>query len=194
MIKNAAATLGLFGLFAAVLIGMLATFGAFGPKAFVEPAVIGEEATVETTERVAEQVSPVGETVTAGDLSWTVTEAYPKDEVTSYTFPSGSKPGSYVHMRFTVENVSDKPVTLTDNTIIVYDAAGTEYLPEPDRNSTYIRYEYNILFNELGLLHPGETKKGRVNVGVLPNAESFIVQLGDTDPTRSEEEYVELGF
>jgi hypothetical protein len=195
VIKEAAGAIGLIGLFAAIVVGMLATFGAFGQEAPGEPGIaVGEETTVETTERIAEQVSPVGETVTAGDVSWTVDETYPKDEVSKYTFPPGSEPGSYVHLRFTVENTSDRPITLTDDTIAVYDAAGTEYLPEPDRNSTYIKYEYNILFNELGLLHPGETKEGRVNVGVLPNSEGFIVRLGDTDPTREEEEYVELGF
>jgi hypothetical protein len=99
-----------------------------------------------------------------------------------------------VRLDFTVENVSDRPVTLTGETISLYDAAGTEYLPEPDRNSSYVPYEYNILFNELSLLQPGETREGKVNFEVLPNAAGFVARLGDTDPTVSEEKYVDLGF
>lgn len=187
--------LGIFGLFAAIIVGMLATFGAFGPKAPVQTSsAAGQEATVKTTGQRAGQAASVGETVTAGDLSWTVTAAQPKDELRKYTYPPETTPGDYVHLEFTVENVSGRPVTLTGEAVAVYDAAGTEYLPEPDRNSSYVKHEYNILFNELGLLQPGERREGKVNVGVLPNAEGFVVELGDTDPTASEERYVELGF
>lgn len=195
MIRGAAGALALIGFFAAIVVGMLATFGLLGTKASVESGIaIGQEATVETTKRQAEQLASIGESVSAGDVSWTVNEAYPKDEVSSYTFPPGTEPGSYVHLNFTVENTSDRPVTLTDDTLVVYDAAGTEYLPEPDRNSTYIKYEYNILFNELSLLQPDESMEGKVNVGVLPEASGFVARLGDTDPTANEEEYVDLGF
>lgn len=195
MLRNAVAVLGIVGLFGAIVIGMLATLGAFGSKAPVEPYIAAEpEAATETTNQRAEQAASVGETVRAGDLSWTVTAAYPKEEISTYTFPPEHTPGNYVHMEFTVENVSERPVTLSDDTISVSDAGGREYLPEADRNSAYVRHEYNILFNELGLLQPGESKEGKVNVGVLPNASDFVARLGDTDPTAEEEEYVELGF
>ena len=195
MIRNAAGVLGIIGLFAAIALGMLATFGFFGPKAHVGSSISAEqEAKTKVTNRRAEQAVPVGETVRAGDLSWTVTDAYPKDAVSKYTFPPETIRDSFVRLNFTVENVSDRPVTLTDETIILYDAAGTEYLPEPDRNSSFVLPKYNILFNELSLLQPGETREGKVNFGVLPNAEGFVAQLGDTDPTLHEEKYVDLGF
>lgn len=195
MMRDAAGTLGIVGLFAAIVLGMLATFGAFGPtQAPVGHISAGQEATTEVTNQRAGQAVSIGETVRAGDLSWTVTDAYPKDEVSKYTFPPGTVPGSFVGLEFTVENVSDRPVTLADDTIVLYDAAGTEYLPPPDRNSTYVLPEYNILFNELGLLQPGETREGKVNFEVLTNAEGFVARLGDTDPTASEEKYVNLGF
>ena len=195
MIRNAAGVLGIIGLFAAIALGMLATFGFFGPKAPVGASISAEqEAKTEVTNRRAEQAASVGETVKAGDLSWTVTDAYPKDAVSKYTFPPETIRDSFVRLNFTVENVSDRPVTLTDETIILYDAAGTEYLPEADRNSSFVPPKYNILFNELGLLQPGETREGKVNFGVLPDAEGFIARLGDTDPTVREEKYVDLGF
>ena len=195
MIRNAAGVLGIIGLFAAIVLGMLATFGFFGPKAPVgAPVSAKEEAKTETTNRLAGQAVPVGETVRAGGLSWTVTDAYPKDQVSKYTFPPETIRDSFVRLDFTVENVSDRPVTLTDETIALYDAAGTEYLPEADRNSSYVLPRYNILFNELGLLEPGETREGKVNFGVRPGAEGFVARLGDTDPTVRKEKYVDLGF
>ncbi len=192
--RNVAGALGVVGLFAAIVLGMFATFGVFGSKASVESTVAGLEATTEATNQRVEQAASIEETVRAGDVSWTVTAAYPKEEVSKYTFPPESIPGSYVRLDFIVENVSERPVTLTDETIALYDAAGIEYLPEPDRNSTYVPPEYNILFNELSLLQPGETKEGKVNFGVLPNASDFVARLGDTDPTVDEEKYVDLEF
>lgn len=194
MVRNVAGALGIVGLFAGIALGMFATFGFFGPKASVEGTAAGLEATTETANRRAEQAVSIGETVRAGDVSWTVTAARPLDEVSKYTFPPGTIPGNFVRLDFTVENVSERPVTLTDEAIALYDAAGTEYLPEPDRNSSYVPAEYNVLFNELGLLQPGETREGKVNFEVLPNAAGFVAQLGDTDPTASEEKYVDLGF
>jgi hypothetical protein len=193
--RNAASLLGIIGLFAAIALGMLATFGFFGPKAPVGSSVSAEPgATTVTNNPRAEQAVPVGETVRAGGLSWTVTDAYPKDEVSKYTFPPETIRDSFVRLNFIVENVSGQPVTLTDETIALYDAAGTEYLPEADRNSSFVLPRYNILFNELGLLEPGEIREGKVNFGVLPNAEGFVARLGDTDPTVREEQYVDLGF
>lgn len=187
--------LGVVGLFAAIVLGMLATFGAFGPKAPVESGIVaGQQATMEATNQRAEQAASVGETVTAGDVSWTVTAAYPETEVSTYTFPPETQPGNYVRLDFTVENVSEKPVTLTDEMVAILDGAGNEYLPEPDRNSTYVPREFNILFNELGLLRPGETREGKVNVGVPPDAAGFVARLGESDPIVSEEKYVDLGF
>lgn len=194
MIRNVAGVLGLLGLFAAIVLGMLATFGAFSQRAPAESVAAGLEATTEAPNQRAEQAASLGETVRAGDVAWTVTDAYPKDEVSSYNFPPETVPGSFVRLEFTVENVSDQPVTLTDESIVLYDAAGTEYLPPPDRNSTYVLPKYAILFNELGLLQPGETREGKVNFEVLDNAEGFVARFKNTDPTVDEGEYVDLGF
>jgi hypothetical protein len=193
--RTAAGALGIVGLFAAIALGMLAAFGVFGPKAPVGARIAtGQEATAGATNRLAEKAAPIGKTVTAGDLSWTVTAAHPTDKVSKYTFPPETDRGSYVHLDFVVKNVSDRPVTLSDETIALYDAAGTKYLPPADRNSAYVPDEYNILFNELGLLQPGETKKGQVNFFVLPNATGFVARLGDEDPSVNKEKYVNLGF
>ena len=146
------------------------------------------------TDQEAGQTAGIGETVIARDVSWTVTDTSREDELHTYTFPPMSVPGSYVSIDFTVENVSDRPVTLTGDTISLFDAEGNEFRPEPDRNSTFVRPELNILFNEHSLVQPGESKEGRANFGVLPNSSGFRALLGDTDQRVSEGRYVDLGF
>jgi hypothetical protein len=190
--RTIAGMLGLVALGVAVVVG---TFAAFGKKTPQEgSAGAGLEATAKAANQQAEQAAAVGQTVTAGDVTWTVTDASQETELRSYTFPANTIPGNYVSMDFTVENVSEEPVTLTGDTIALFDASGTEYRPQPDRNSTFVRPELNIVFNERSLLKPGETKEGRVNFEVLPGSSGFVALLGDTDPTVSEGEYVDLGF
>jgi hypothetical protein len=193
--RNVFGMLGLVTLFIVMAVG---GYGAFVNK---QPAgygtVAGLEATGEATNQQAgqnQQAASIGETVISGDVSWAVTNVSRENELRTYTFPPKSVPGSYVSLDFTVENVSDEPVTLTGDTIALFDAEGNEFRPEPDRNSTFIEPELNILFNEKSLIEPGATKEGRVNFGVLPSSSGFRALLGDTDPNASEGRYVDLGF
>ncbi len=193
--KSIFGMIGLVALFIVIAVGGYGAFVNKPPAGYGTAA--GVEATGEATSRQAgqnEQAAGIGETVTAGDVSWTVTDASRETELHTYTFPPKSVPGSYVSVDFTVENVSDRPVTLTGDTISLFDAEGNEFRPEPDRNSTFVKPELNILFNEHSLIQPGESKEGRVNFEVLPNAAGFVALLGDTDPTVNEEEYVDLEF
>ena len=193
MTRTILSALGLVALLAAIVVGMLATFGFFGEKAARPSTLPGLEA--EATQQQGEQSGvAIGETVTAEGISWTVTDAFKETELRTYTFPPRTTPGNYVSLMFTVENISEGPITLNDDSITLFDQAGTEYLPEPDRNSTYVEPEKNLLFDETGLIEPGATKEGRVNFGVLENSSGFTARLGDTDPTTSEEKDVNLEF
>jgi hypothetical protein len=195
VMRTVASGLGLVALGVAMVVGLLAAFGAFGGKAPQKgPSAVASEDTTETTSQQAEQAAAVGQTVTAGDVSWTVIDTVQETELRTYTFPPKDVFGSYVTMDFTVENVSEEPVTLTGDTVTLFDEAGIEYQPEPDRNSTFVEPEKNILFNERSLLEPGDTREGRVNFEVLPGSSGYRVLLRDTDPTVSEGEYVDLGF
>jgi Domain of unknown function (DUF4352) len=191
-VRNVFGMLGLVTLFVVIAVGMYGAFVSTPPPEY--GSVVGLEATGETKNPQAGQTAGTGETVTAGDVSWVVSDASRETELRTYTFPPKSVPGSYVSVDFTVENVSDRPVTLTGDTISLFDAEGNEFRPEPDRNSTFVRPELNILFNEHSLIQPGESKEGRVNFGVLSNSSGFRALLGDTDPSVSEGRYVDLRF
>src|SRR5215203_599730 len=113
--RNAFGMLGLVTLFIVMAVG---GYGAFVNK---QPAgygtVASQEASGEATNQQAGQnqhAASIGETVTAEDVSWAVTNASRENELRTYTFPPKSVPGSYVSIDFTVENVSDEPVTLTE--------------------------------------------------------------------------------
>ena len=187
------AALGVVTLFLALIVGMYGAFFSKPPIATPEEP-IGLEAPEEAaTNPLAEQAIAVGEPVSAGDVSWTVTDATVETELCSFTFPPECEPGRYVSMEFIAENVIDRPVTLTGETITLFDAEGNKFEPEPDRNSVFVRPHLNILFNEYSLLQPGAIKEGKVNFEVLPDASGFVALLGDTDPTVSEGRYVDLG-
>ena len=195
MLRTVFGALGLFALIGAMVVGMYGVVFVGKPTAGSEIAV-GLEATSEATERSEQdrQAASIGETVSAGDVSWTVTDASTETVLRTYTFPPKSVPGRYVSMEFAIENVADRPVTLTGETITLFDAEGNAFRPEPDRNSTFVEPELNILFNEKSLLQPGTTKEGKVNFEVLDNSSGFTALLGDTDPTVSEGRRVDLGF
>ncbi len=191
MKRTTVSALGLVALLAAMVVGMFATFGFLGEKAPITSTLPGLEA--EATQQQDEQSGvAIGETVTAEGISWTVTDAFKETELRTYTFPPRTTPGNYVSLMFTVENISEEPITLNEDSIALFDQAGIEYLPEADRNSTYVEPEMNLLFEESGLIEPGVTKEGKVNFSVLENSSGFTARLGDTDPNTSEEEDVNL--
>ncbi len=196
MVRTVAGTLGLVALLIAIVVGMLAAFGAFGPKVTTSSPIVPLEAIPERTvqDEPPADATAIGETVTAGDISWTVTDAHRESELRRYTFPPEEVPGDFVTLTFTAENISEQPVTLSDEEITLFDREGNEYRPAADRNDSFIEHDKNLLFSDTGLLKPGQTKEGEVNFQVLPRASGFTAMLGDTDPNTSEERYVDLGL
>ena len=197
MTRSIFGTLGLLALFVAIVVGMLATFGAFGKKASTGPlpeSPGGRTTAAQEVEQAKETAAAIGQTVTAGDVSWTVTDARRVSEVHKISYPPKTQPGNYVHLTFTATNVSDGPVTLTADSMTLLGDDGQKYPAEAAANSDYIDPEKNILFSEKSLLKPGETKDGEANVELPTGVSSSIAELGDTDPTTNEEKYVNLGL
>jgi hypothetical protein len=197
MTRSIFGTLGLLALFVAIVVGMLATFGAFGKKASTGP--LPESPRERTTaahevKQAKETAAAIGQTVAAGDVSWTVTDARQASEVHKLSFPPKTQPGNFVHLAFTAKNTSDGPVTLTADSMSLLGEDRQKYPAEAAVNSDYIEDEKNILFNERSLLKPGETKEGEVNIELPTGASASIVELGDADPTANEEKYVNLGL
>ena len=192
--------LGLIAMLAAIVVGSLAALGVLS-DAPTNPRVGGSEANAaEETARVESRA--IDESVSAGKLEWTVHEVRRVGELHAYTLPPSTPRGDFVIVTFSIKNTSDGPVTLTDESIALVNDEGLTGHPAPVINSEYVVPEKAILFNERGLLDPGEKKEGRVNFdlripfNVEPSADltGFRLQLGDGDPTVEEGKLIDLGL
>ena len=197
MTKTVFGMLGLVALGAAMVVGTLVAFGVFGRSELKggSPVIPLDAMPNEVRPSALKaKTADLDETVTAGDVSWTVIDADKKSEISKYTFPPATEPGDFVTLAFEVENVSEEPVTLAEEEITLIDSEGREYRAEPDINDAFVEHEKNVLFGEASHLKPGQKKEGIVNFQVLPDASGFRAHLGDTDPNTSEGKYVDLGL
>ncbi len=190
--------LGLIALGAAIVVGTLAAFGVLGKNEelpFSSPVIPLDAMPNEVRpSALTADAASIEETVAAGDVSWTVTDASKENELRKYTFPPANEPGNFVTLTFEVENVSEEPITLAEEEITLVDSEGRVYRAEPDINDAFVEHDENVLFGEASHLKPSQRKEGKANFQVLPDASGFRAHLGDTDPTTSEGEYVDLGF
>jgi hypothetical protein len=202
VLKLAASVLGLVALVVAMVVGALAATGVIG-EAATSSRVGGSQAeTQEEPTLVKPATRSIDRSVVADNLSWTVDEARLTNVVHGFALPPDPLRGNFVVVSFSVENVSDAPVTLNPESLVLVDEEGHKSPPAASVNTEYVVPKYAILFNEGGLLDPGEKDEGKavfdlsVPFGVNPSADlsGFRLQLGDGDPTKKEEKYVDLGF
>jgi hypothetical protein len=202
VLRSAASGLGILAFIAAIVVGSLAATGIISDAAQSFYVRGSEMNTIPATMQFEPKTTYIGETATAGELTWTVDSARRTAEVKGFALPPDPLRGDFVVVSFTVKNVSEGPVTLAPESLVLVDEAGRESPPAASVNTEYVVPEYAILFNERGLLDPGEEKKGKVvfdlevPFGVNPSADlsGFRLRLGDGDPTVKEEKYVDLGF
>lgn len=198
MMKTAGGMLGLVVMGAVIVVGILAAFGGtFGPKAPQNPQNEASKTTAEKVTRDKQTAAALGETVNAGDVSWTVSDARTETELNKDTPPPKPRFGNFVVVDYTVKNVSEEPVTLVAGDMgdmAIIDNEGRTFPPEAASNSPYVPYDKNILFNEKSLLQPGATAEGEVNFELPIGATGPVLQLSDTNPNVDEKQYVNLGL
>jgi hypothetical protein len=202
VLRTVASALGLVALLVAIVVGALAASGVLG-EAATSYRVRGSQAEAPEEPTLTEPTTrSIDESVVAGKLSWTVDEARRVDVIHGFTLPPSPLRGNFVVVTFSVKNVSDGPVTLNPDSLVLVDEEGREGPPAASVNTEYVVPDKAILFNERGLLEPGEEKEGKVvfdlsvPFGVNPSANlsGFRLRLGDGDPSKKEEKYVDLGF
>jgi len=200
-VRSFAGIVGLLALLTAFVVGGLAAIGVLSDAA-TSTGVGGSDAEAEIPSDERTTVS-VEESVEAGSLSWTISEARRTGEIRSYTYPLTILYGDFIIIAFSVENTSDGPITLTDEEMTLVDEeTGTAGGPAASVNGEYVPSARNPLFTEEGLLDPGEKTEGRVNFDLsVPfgqdpalDLSGFKLELGDGDPTAEEEKRVDLGL
>lgn len=192
--------LGILAFIGAIVVGALAATGVLSHAARSFQVGGSEASTIPASGRFEPETRLIDETLSAGSLTWTVDAARQATEVRGFAFPPDPLRGNFLVVSFTVKNTSKGPVTLTPESLVLVDEEGRASPPAASDNSEYVVPKYAILFNEGGLLHPGEEKEGKVifdleiPFGVSPSADlsGFRLRLGDGDETVEEEEYVNL--
>ena len=202
VVRTLGSALGILAFVGAIVVGSLAATGVLSDAAQSFRVGGSEVNIVPATGQFEPRTNFIGETVTAGELTWTIETARQTTEVKGFALPPAPLRGNLVVVNFTVKNISEGPVTLTPESLILIDETGRESPPAASVNTEFVVPEYAILFNERRLLDPGEEKEGKViydlevPFGVDPSADlsGFRLRLGDGDPTVEEEEHVDLEF
>lgn len=148
-----------------------------------------EQATApEETEPEDDSVTSVGETVSLGDVQWTVTDVQQYDELISNF---GNDEGNFVIVDVTFSNNSNQDVTFATPFMTLIDSEGREYEPDIDVNFRQIKPENNMFVNQV---EPGSTKEGRVIFPVAPDASGLRLRVGEARFASEETTYIDLGI
>lgn len=198
MIRNFAGLLGLVVLLVATVIGMLVVAGFIAPGS---PERGPQFINVREAEKEVEKQT-IDRTIEVGDVSWTIHEAKLTNKISTYTFPPTTRTGAFIEITFTAENISDIPVTLEGESVALIGPQGQEDPANADTNAKFVNPDLNILFNEHGLIAPGDSKEGKVNfdldvpfgVESLKEVSGFKAVFKGTDPTVVHEKEIDLKF
>jgi hypothetical protein len=136
----------------------------------------------------AEPTVAVGQPLTVGNAEWTVTSAYPATQLTSEH--GDTKRGNFVVVDFQFKNNSDEGVTVSTESLALFDGNGREFKFDTD-TFFYIDSFKNIFLVEVGA---GGSQEGEVIFEVAPDASQFQLQLGEANPFSNKKGYVNLGF
>jgi Domain of unknown function (DUF4352)/zinc-ribbon domain len=172
------------------LIGFVGCFAVLGS--------IGEEGSNSSSSSSGpgaskESAVAIGEPVTVGDVTWTITDARPVTQLrqsgVSKQFAK-TEQGNYVIVDFDFINNGSESVTLDNESLALLDSQGNESKPSPDQY-LYVPENRHIFLERI---NPGVTRQGEAIFEVAPGASGFQLQAGDTNPFTDENGYVNLGF
>ena len=135
-----------------------------------------------------EEVVRMGQPVTVGDASWTVTSAQPRSQLNSRY--ADSKQGNFVVVDFTFTNNGTEAKTLHSTALKLLDSNQREFDPDTDTFG-YIPNDRDIFLEQV---NPGLTEEGQVIFSVAPDATGFRLEVSDTNWFKTGKAYVDLGF
>ena len=117
----------------------------------------------------------IGESVIVGDVAYTVTRAI---QETRLEDPSGfSEPleGNFVVVDFTVENLGDEPMSVSDIGLYIYDSQGRQFETEQDVPFGYIPENKDLFL--IDRVNPGLSQEVRVVFSVPPDATGLELEV-----------------
>lgn len=120
------------------------------------------------------EVASIGEEVTVGDVSYTVTDA---ERVTQLEDPYGiDEPltGNFMLLSFTFTNNGSEPVTVSDLGMYLYDDQGNQY--ETDSDAALYLPEDTAMYM-LDRVNPGLSQDVQTLYAIPPDAEGFELEV-----------------
>ena len=136
----------------------------------------------------------IGQPVTVGDVTWTVTNARQADQLRQEGAPKGAgktEQGNFVIVDFDFTNNGNEPANLSTASLALLDSEGRESEPDSDK-FLYIPRDRNVFV--LDRINPGVTQQGQVIFTVAPGASGFTLQLGDGRALSNDTGQVNLGI
>jgi hypothetical protein len=167
----------------------------------------GEEASDSSTEEVAEQdvaeqdveeqktetaeepEASVGDTVSIGNVQWTVTEVLRSDMLVSRL---GIEEGDYVIVDVDFRNNSNQDIRLATPFVTLLDGQGREYEADIEFNFLHVYASENMFVDQV---NPGASKEGKIIFTVEdPDASGFKLQVGEARFASNEIASIDLGI
>ncbi len=130
----------------------------------------------------------IGESVTAGDVEWQVTNARQATQLTSEFMEP--KQGNFVVVDFAFTNNGTEPVTLDGESLSLIDGEGRTFKTDTETFG-YIDPAKDIFLDQV---NPGVSQQGEVIFTVAPDASDFTLEAGDTAIFSDEVGRIDLGF
>ena len=147
----------------------------------------GEQSPEDKYAAAKKKAAPIGETVTAGNVAWTVQSV---QQVTELKSLGQRKQGNFIVVDLVFKNNGDEAVTLDSASLAILDDKGRTSETDPDA-SMYVPSNQDLFLNQV---NPGVSKQGRAIFNVAPDAKGLILRAGDTNPFGGEDAYVDLGI
>ncbi len=146
--------------------------------------------TVESTEQQpTEQSGPsIGDTVTMGNVQWTVTDVLQSDILVSRL---GTEEGNFIIVDLTFQNNSNQDITLATPFATLVDSQGRETEADTERNFLHVYADENLFVDHV---QPGAAKEARIIFSVEEDASGFKLKVGEARFASNETEYIDLGI
>jgi hypothetical protein len=147
----------------------------------------GEQSPQDKYAAAKEKAAPIGQTVTAGKVEWTVQSV---EQVTQLKSLGQKKNGNFIVVHLIFKNNDNEPATLDSSSLAILDDKGRTSETDPDA-SMYVPTNQDLFLNQV---NPGVSKQGEAIFDVAPDAKGLILRAGDTNPFGGENAYVDLGI
>jgi hypothetical protein len=135
----------------------------------------------------------IGQPVTVGDVTWTVTNARQENQLVEQGISqknAKTQQGNFVVVEFDFTNNGTEALTLDNESLALIDSQGRQSKPSPD-TFMYVPQDRRIFLERI---NPGVTRPGEAIFEVAPGASGFQLQAGDAKMFTDENGYVDLGF